>query len=300
MKLYRPVGQQEYELIRQSGYKTFPLPIDSILVFYPTSYKEYAQLIAKEKNTKDELCGYIGYVMGFEIDDKYIAKYELYTIKDTIYQEYRIPVEDLDDFNKKIVKRKHPFFIHTIDKFVCECLLKKELKDTFFLSKIQLKGTGYHEFMPGKWEGKHWSEESIYIRNDDIFIFALIFAKTLKKYDPYFGQEVSEVETNKLIDILIKIYESLYTNRNIITAYQENGIYEMISPKKLEKLMLIDGNTIIDSYNGIIVNGIYATNELEKQLLSLDIIKLLKTIKYFIGWLQNSFVEFGCFTLLGI
>ncbi len=300
MKLYKPVGQKEYELIKQSGFKEFPQMLEMQSIFYPALFKEYARKIAKEWNTKDELSGYIGHVMEFEIDDKFIAKYEMHIIEDNTYQIYRIPVEDLNVFNKSIVKKKHGLAIYAIDKFFSEYLLKEELKNTFFLSKVQLKGSCYHEFKPGHWGREHWSEESIYLRDDDIFIFALIFAKTLKKYDPYFGQEVNDVETSKLINIFTKFYESLIKSNNVIKTYQDIGIYEMISDDKLEKLMLIDCKNIIDEYNDVIVHGIYMPNELEKQLLEIDIEKLLKTTKYFLDWLQKSFTEYGCFTLLGI
>ena len=300
MKLYRPVGQKEYELIEQSRYKKFPPRLDWQPIFYPVLSKEYAQQIAKEWNTQDEFSGYLGYVLEFEVKDKFLAKYEVHTVGGNIHQEYWIPAADLEELNKNLITRKFGLAITPIDKYVNDRLLNPELKDTFFLSKVQLRGSGYHEFKPGKWENEHWAKESIYLRDDDIYIFALFFSKTLKKYDPYFMQEVDGVETKKLIDLFIKFYDSLSVSKNVITAYQEIGIYNMISSKALSKLMLIDSKIIVASYNGVTVNCIYTPNELEKQLLEIEVEKLLKTTEYFIKWLQNTLSEHECFALLGI
>jgi hypothetical protein len=57
--LYRPVGQQELDLIRSSGDKEFPPRLPEQPIFYPVIHEEYAIQIAREWNAKynDPRCG---------------------------------------------------------------------------------------------------------------------------------------------------------------------------------------------------------------------------------------------------
>lgn len=48
--LYRPVGQAEFELIKDSGFKRFPPRLEWQPIFYPVLNKEYAEQIAKQWN----------------------------------------------------------------------------------------------------------------------------------------------------------------------------------------------------------------------------------------------------------
>ena len=103
MKLYRPVGQKEFELIEQSGYKKFPPRLDWQPIFYPVLNLEYARQIASEWNAKDEFSGYVGYVLEFDVDDNYLKQYDIQAVGASIHQEYWIPAENLVDFNKHII-----------------------------------------------------------------------------------------------------------------------------------------------------------------------------------------------------
>jgi len=42
MELFRPVGQAEYELIEQSGFKRFPPRLPEQPIFYPVLNEKYA------------------------------------------------------------------------------------------------------------------------------------------------------------------------------------------------------------------------------------------------------------------
>jgi hypothetical protein len=46
--LYRPVGQRELELIRDSGWSAFPPRLPHQPIFYPVLNEEYAVQIARE------------------------------------------------------------------------------------------------------------------------------------------------------------------------------------------------------------------------------------------------------------
>jgi hypothetical protein len=57
--LYRPVGPEELELIRNSGWKAFPPRLPEQPIFYPVVEKEYAVRIARDWNVKASGSGYV-------------------------------------------------------------------------------------------------------------------------------------------------------------------------------------------------------------------------------------------------
>lgn len=60
--LYRPVGQQELDLIAASGWRAFPPRLPHQPIFYPVLSEAYAVQIARDWNTKDAASGRVGYV----------------------------------------------------------------------------------------------------------------------------------------------------------------------------------------------------------------------------------------------
>lgn len=104
--LYRPVGVKELELIAESGYLAFPPRLSFQPIFYPVMNEEYATQIARDWNTKDAASGYAGYVTKFEVRSDYLSQFEVQVVGAAdVHQEYWIPAEDLDTFNKNIVGR---------------------------------------------------------------------------------------------------------------------------------------------------------------------------------------------------
>lgn len=102
MKLYRPVGISELELIKQSGMTKFPPRLQEQPIFYPVLNRKYACQIAREWNTQSPP-GYAGFVTEFDVDDEYISKFEAKTVGAFVHKELWIPAEELDDFNKHII-----------------------------------------------------------------------------------------------------------------------------------------------------------------------------------------------------
>lgn len=78
--LYRPVGQKELDLIRESGSREFPPRLSFQPIFYPVCNEEYAVRIARDWNTKDEASDYVGYVTRFQVNADYIDRYEVQTV----------------------------------------------------------------------------------------------------------------------------------------------------------------------------------------------------------------------------
>ena len=103
MKLYRPVGQAELDLIIAADYQAFPPRLPEQPIFYPVLNEKYAREIAERWNKKSADSGFAGYVTTFEIDDGFISKYRIQTVGASYHQEFWIPAEELDDFNSHII-----------------------------------------------------------------------------------------------------------------------------------------------------------------------------------------------------
>jgi len=101
--LFRPVGRRELELIRESGYRTFPPRLPEQPYFYPVTNLEYATQIARDWNTKDAASEFAGYVLQFEVEEEFLKNYPIRQVGDVKHREYWIPASDLDRFNQCIV-----------------------------------------------------------------------------------------------------------------------------------------------------------------------------------------------------
>lgn len=102
--LYRPIGQKEWELIAESGFRAFPPRLPEQPIFYPVLNEAYATQIAHDWNTKDAASGYVGYVTRFAVDAEFLSRYEVKTVGASgLHEEYWIPAEELRAFNKAII-----------------------------------------------------------------------------------------------------------------------------------------------------------------------------------------------------
>jgi hypothetical protein len=100
--LYRPVGRKELELIRASGFRSFPPRLPAQPFFYPVLTEEYAIQIARDWNTKDEASGYEGYVLKFNIQAGFLSRYNVHVVGNSSHREYWIPAVDLEELNRSI------------------------------------------------------------------------------------------------------------------------------------------------------------------------------------------------------
>ena len=69
-------------------------------IFYPVLNEEYAWQIAQQWKARS---GKHGYVIRFAVNTAFRARYEVHTVSSAIHQEYWIPAEELDEFNRQIV-----------------------------------------------------------------------------------------------------------------------------------------------------------------------------------------------------
>ena len=100
-QLWRPVGKAELELISEHG--VFPPRLPGQPIFYPVCNEEYAIQIARDWNTKDAASGYQGHVMTFHVLTSYLDGYERKVVGGSNHEEYWIPAEDLEAFNRSII-----------------------------------------------------------------------------------------------------------------------------------------------------------------------------------------------------
>ena len=103
LKLYRPVGKKEMELIAESDFKAYPPRLVWQPIFYPVMNFAYAAQIAKEWNTPDEFSGYCGFVTAFDIDADYVSKFDVQNVGGFEHNELWIPSEELAEFCQHIV-----------------------------------------------------------------------------------------------------------------------------------------------------------------------------------------------------
>src|SRR5438067_2027404 len=98
--LFRPTGERELALVRESGWRAFPPRLSDQPLFYPVLNEAYATQIARDWNTKD---GGNGYVLRFHVDGGFLGRYTVQTVGTGIHQEYWIPADELEEFNKHLV-----------------------------------------------------------------------------------------------------------------------------------------------------------------------------------------------------
>lgn len=101
--LFRPVGQQELDLIINSGGTRFPPRLYWQPIFYPVLTEDYAVRIARDWNTKDPNSGFVGFVLRFRLRKEYLDRHEPHEAAGKRSLEYWIPAAEMDEFNENIV-----------------------------------------------------------------------------------------------------------------------------------------------------------------------------------------------------
>lgn len=97
--LYRPVNQQELDLIATSSWQAFPPRLPEQPIFYPVLNEEYAIQISRDWNVP--YYG-VGYVVRFAVDAEYLAQFPVQNVGDPLHNELWVPAEQLAEFNQHI------------------------------------------------------------------------------------------------------------------------------------------------------------------------------------------------------
>jgi hypothetical protein len=104
MLLFRPVGLRELELIAESGWREYPPRLSWQPIFYPVVTREYARAIITQWNSKESEAGHCGFVTEFDIDDEFVARYQVQQLGGgPVFRELWVPAEDLPEFNAHIL-----------------------------------------------------------------------------------------------------------------------------------------------------------------------------------------------------
>ncbi|WP_424214268.1 ADP-ribosylation/crystallin J1 [Streptomyces sp. BI20] len=97
--LWRPVGPEELELVRASGWAAWPPRLAEQPIFYPVLNEDYAIRIARDWNVPHSG---IGHVTRFEVDTAFLARYPVRQVGGAGILELWVPAEELDEFNAHI------------------------------------------------------------------------------------------------------------------------------------------------------------------------------------------------------
>ncbi|MCZ7861896.1 ADP-ribosylation/crystallin J1 [Agrobacterium salinitolerans] len=98
--LWRPVGPEELELVRQSGMRKFPPRLIDQPIFYPVTTEVYAVKIARDWNVPRSGSGF---VTRFEVLTDFLKRYRVEAAGGQAHREYWVPADELKDFNEAIV-----------------------------------------------------------------------------------------------------------------------------------------------------------------------------------------------------
>jgi hypothetical protein len=108
MKLFRPTGLCELQLVLERELTAWPPRLLDQPIFYPVLNVGYAEQIARDWNAKsDERAGY---VTEFVLDDAYGASFERRVVGANRHEELWVSAEALDELNTHIAAPIRSFF----------------------------------------------------------------------------------------------------------------------------------------------------------------------------------------------
>ena len=100
LTLWRPVGPEELELVRASGWRRWPPRLPEQPIFFPVLNEEYAVKIARDWNGP---ASGAGYVTRFAVDADFAARYPVRQAGGRDILELWVPAEELAEFNDHLV-----------------------------------------------------------------------------------------------------------------------------------------------------------------------------------------------------
>lgn len=98
--MYRPVGPEELELLRQADFRRWPPRLPEQPIFYPVTNEQYAAEIAGNWNVRDS--GY-GAVTRFQVRTSFMNRYQIQRVGGAQHTEWWVPAEELEELNDNIV-----------------------------------------------------------------------------------------------------------------------------------------------------------------------------------------------------
>jgi hypothetical protein len=99
--LYKPVNQKELDLIKQSGWKGFPIRGGEQNIFYPVRDEAYTAQITKEWNVP----AYgVSYIVRCKVSNEFVNKYKIAKVGALRLNELLVPSEEMEEFNTNILE----------------------------------------------------------------------------------------------------------------------------------------------------------------------------------------------------
>lgn len=75
----------------------------------------------------------------------------------------------------------------------------------FFVDNFTRRGTCYHEFTRGKWDGKtYWSDSSLFLRDDymnDLQLYELVFKNAFEKFNRWGNNVVTREIWERMLSL---------------------------------------------------------------------------------------------------
>jgi hypothetical protein len=99
-ELFRPVGREELELLRQAAFKRWPPRLPGQPFFYPVTNERYATEITEKWNLRDR--GF-GAVTKFRVLSSFMSSYEVQRVGAAYHTEWWVPASQLENLNDHIV-----------------------------------------------------------------------------------------------------------------------------------------------------------------------------------------------------
>lgn len=98
--LWRPCNDAELALVADTNWRRWPPRLFWQPIFYPVLNESYATEIAR--GFQVPAFG-VSHVTRFEVDEVYLAKFEVQRVGSKTSLEYWIPADELEEFNDHIV-----------------------------------------------------------------------------------------------------------------------------------------------------------------------------------------------------
>jgi ADP-ribose pyrophosphatase len=196
LTLYRPTGLKELELIFHSGMKAFPPRLPGQPIFYPVLNQGYAEQIARDWNAKDANAGF---VLKFEVEACYAARFERQVVGGQAHEEFWVPAEQLDEFNRHIHGNIQIIEVYKGDNCKIEIDAQTLLPTTWEPRRILFQGKHLSMHALGKWEYA--------VRNKTSGIVGILAVTPenkillVEQYRPPLGKRVIEIPAGLAGDI---------------------------------------------------------------------------------------------------
>lgn len=98
--LYKPLSPKQLAAVISSGWRRFSPDSPQQKVFYPKLHLEYAEKIARQWDAAQYEAGF---VVKFKVPSQFVADYDIQSVGYDEHREYKIPIHELERFNRQII-----------------------------------------------------------------------------------------------------------------------------------------------------------------------------------------------------